>query len=144
MKKNAVITIAGTQQFADDPPETIELVTQGHYRYEPGYAELSYVETQMTGLEGVLTTFTVEEDRIVTLTRTGKIRSEMRFEIGKPHDSLYDTGFAALLLRVCATRLTVLLNAHGGLLDLEYDIELEHTACGINRYHIEVRCTDPA
>ena len=142
MEQNAVISIAGTQQFGMDEPETIELVTQGHYHYEPGFAEISYVETQMTGLEGTLTTFTIEGN-VVTLTRTGPVRSEMRFAIGQPHDSLYDTGFAALLLRVCATRLTVLLNERGGIFDLEYDIEIEHTACGTNRYHIEVRKTTP-
>lgn len=138
MKPNAVITISGTQQLLDGTSETIELVTQGRYVYEPGLSELSYVETQMTGQEGVVTTLRVEGD-VVTLTRTGKLRSEMRLELGKPGDSLYDAGFGALLMRVCARRITVLLNEHGGILDLEYDIEIEHTGCGTNFLHIEVR-----
>lgn len=139
MKRYAIITISGTQQFSNDAPETIELVTEGHYDYEPGYVEISYVETQMTGMEGVLTKFTIEDEEKVTLTRTGKINSQMEFVIDKQHDSLYDTGFAALLLSVTARKITVLLNEKGGLFDLEYDVSIEHTSCGTNAYHITVR-----
>ena len=52
MEKPVLITIVGTQRFAGDEPDTIELVTHGTYRYEPGCITLSYVETEMTGLEG--------------------------------------------------------------------------------------------
>ena len=92
----------------------------------------------MTGQEGVVTTFCVDGD-VVTLTRTGRLRSQMRFEVGKPYDSLYDAGFTALLTRVCARHITVLLNERGGILDLEYALEIEHTDCGTLIYHIEVR-----
>lgn len=140
MEKNAVITISGTQQAFGEEPETIELVTRGTYRFEPGFAELSYVETQMTGLEGVLTTFAVEDESRVTLTREGKINSVMHFAVGKRDDSLYDAeGVGPLLVTACTRSVTVLLNENGGVFDLEYDVEIEHTACGTNGYHIEVR-----
>lgn len=140
MEKDVLITICGTQQMLGEAPETIELVTRGTYRFAPGFAELSYVETQMTGLEGVLTTFTVEDDTYITLTRTGKVNSVMRFAVGKRDDSLYDAeGVGPLLVTVCARSMTVLLNENGGVFDLEYDVEIEHTACGTNGYHIEVR-----
>ena len=61
MEKPVLITIVGTQRFAGEEPDTIELVTHGTYRYEPGCITLSYVETEMTGLEGTVTTFTIEE-----------------------------------------------------------------------------------
>lgn len=138
MKPNAVITIFGTQQVVPDAPETIEMVTQGCYAYEPGHIVFSYEETEMTGQQGVVTTFTVDGD-VVTLTRTGRLRSQMRFEVGKPYDSLYDAGITALLTRVCARHITVLLNERGGILDLEYALEIEHTDCGTLSYHIEVR-----
>ena len=47
MEKPVLISIAGTQRFAGDEPDTIELVTHGTYRYEPGCITLSYVETEM-------------------------------------------------------------------------------------------------
>ena len=138
MEPNAVNTISGSQQMLHGEPETVSLVTQGYYAYEPDRIVLQYAETEMTGQAGVVSTFTVEGDT-VTLTRTGALRSEMRFAVGQPHDGLYDMGFAALLVRVCARHITVLLNERGGILDLEYDLEIEHTDCGTNLFHIEVR-----
>ena len=52
---------------------------------------------------------------------------------------LYDAGMAALLVGVELQELTVLLNEHGGILDFSYAIDVERSACGTNRYHIEIR-----
>ena len=141
MEQTVLISISGTQQFMGERPETIQLVTHGAYRYEPGAIQISYAETEMTGMEGVFTTFTVE-DGAVSLTRTGKVSSCMEFRLGQKHESLYNAGFACLLIGVTATRMTVLLNEHGGIFDLEYDVEVEHTACGTNSYHIELKPTE--
>lgn len=134
-----MISIAGTQRFAGEAPETIELVTHGQYTFEPGLITFSYVETEMTGLEGVVTTFTIEEGKKITLRRVGKINSTMVFVCGVRDDSLYDSEFGTLLIGVCAKQMTVLLNERGGILDLEYAIDIEHTACGTNSYHMEIR-----
>ena len=139
MEKPVLITIVGTQRFAGDEPDTIELVTHGTYRYEPGCITLSYVETEMAGLEGTVTTFTIEDGVKATLRRTGKIDSTMVFVLGRRDDSLYDTGFGTLMISVCAKQMTVLLNERGGIFDLEYSIDIENTACGTNSYHIEIR-----
>ena len=139
MEIPVLISISGTQSFEDGRPETIQLVTQGSYSYEPGYIVLSYTETEMTGMEGVITSFTIEESERVTLRRVGRVHSTMVFSLGKKDESLYDVGFGALLIGVEAQSLTVLLNEHGGILDLEYSLEIEQTPCGVNSYHIEIR-----
>lgn len=139
MVRPAMISITGTQQFEDEAPESIVLTTEGSYCYEPGYIRFSYVETQMTGLEGVVTTFTIEDEKKVTLRRTGKVNSVMVFELGKTDDSLYEAGPGVLMLRVQTRSMTVLLNEHGGIFDLSYSIEVEYTACGVNSYHIQIR-----
>ena len=139
MVQPVLISLSGTQQFENEPPETIQLVTEGSYCYEPGYILLSYTETEMTGMEGVVTTFTVEDGEKITLKRTGKVNSTMVFVKGQRDDSLYDAGFGALLIGVQTESMTVLLNEHGGVLDLEYAISIENTACGVNSYHIEIR-----
>ncbi len=139
MKKNVLISICGTQSFVGQKPETIELTTEGIYDYEPGHITICYAETEMTGMEGVQTTFTIEDDTRVTLTREGKLRSVMEFTLGQPHESLYDTGMGGLLIRVCASQITVLLNEKGGIFDFEYTIEIEQTTCGTHSFHIEVR-----
>jgi uncharacterized beta-barrel protein YwiB (DUF1934 family) len=134
-----LITISGTQQLDWDEPETIQLVTQGEYSYEPGVVTFSYAETEMTGLEGVTTTFTIEDGARVTLRREGKVRSTMLFVVGEKHEALYDAGFGGLLLSLRAKNIEALLNEKGGIFDLSYAIEIEHAACGTNSYHIEIR-----
>ena len=142
MVSPVMITIFGTQSFQNEEPETIQLVTEGSYCYEPGYVVISYAETEMIGLEGVHTTFTIEDgekEKRVTLKRTGKVNSTMIFDLEEKHESLYDAGFAALLIGVQAEEITVLLNERGGIFDLTYSVEIERTPCGTNAYHIEVR-----
>ena len=78
-----LITISGTQKFDWDEPETIQLVTQGEYTYEPGLISFSYMETEMTGMEGVTTTFTIENGDRVTLLREGKVHSTMTYLCGE-------------------------------------------------------------
>ena len=68
MVQAAKISITGTQRMEGVEPETLGLVTEGSYCYEPGLAIVSYVESEMTGLEGVVTSFTVEDGRTVTLS----------------------------------------------------------------------------
>ena len=139
MEIPVLISVAGTQRFAGMESETIELVTNGTYRYEPGLATISYVETEMTGLAGVVTTFTVEDGKKVTLRRTGKVNSTMVFVLGQKDESLYDCGAGALMIGVCATQMTVLLNERGGVLDLEYSVELERSVSATNLCHVEIR-----
>ena len=80
-----------------------------------------------------------EDGRTVTLRRTGKLNAEMRFVRGQAHDSLYDMGFGAMMISVVTEDMTILLNEHGGVLDLEYRVEVEHALCSRNHYHIEIR-----
>ena len=131
MVKPVLIAITGTQQLAGEKPESIQLVTEGSYCCEPGFIRFSYVESEMTGM--------VEDEQKLTLRRVGKVNSEMVFVQGQRHESLYDAGMAALLVGVELQELTVLLNEHGGILDFSYAIDVERSACGTNRYHIEIR-----
>lgn len=139
MVKPVVIAITGTQQLAGEKPESLQLVTEGSYCYEPGYIRFSYVESAMTGMEGVVTSFTIEGEKKITLLRTGKVNAEMVFRLGERHESLYDAGVAALLVGVEAKSMTVLLNEHGGIFDFSYEIDVEHSECGVNSYHVEIR-----
>ena len=88
MVKPVLIAITGTQQLAGEQPESIQLVTEGSYCYEPGFIRFSYVESEMTGMEGVVTSFTIEDEQKITLRRVGKVNSEMVFIPGQRHGTL--------------------------------------------------------
>lgn len=137
MKQEVVLSIRGRQSYADQEPEIIELVTVGTLEQTARGWDLQYQETDLTGLEGVTTTFRVEGDKI-TLLRNGKLNSEMVFQEGVVHDSLYRMEFGALMLTVCASRVNTHLSINGGVIDLVYTIEIEQTEAGVIDYHLEV------
>ena len=138
MKQAVVLSIRGRQSYADQEPEVIELVTEGTMEFVGGGWNLSYEESELTGLQGVTTTFRVEPG-MVTLTRTGKLNSQMVFREGVSHDSLYQMEFGALMLTVKANRVFYDIVPDGGTIDLVYEISIENTEAGIIDYHLDIR-----
>ena len=138
MKRDVVLAIRGRQTYADQEPEVIELVTEGTMTFRSGGWDISYEESALTGLEGVTTTFRVEPGK-VTLTRTGKLRSEMVFEEGVPHDTLYQMAFGTLMMTVKATFVFFDIVEDGGTIDLSYNLDIENTEAGVIDYHLDIR-----
>ena len=137
MKKEVMLSIYGRQAYQDQEPDVIELVTEGTLEYRDGGWEICYEETELTGLRGVTTVFRVEPDQII-LTRSGKLSSKMVFKKDFKYDSLYQMEFGALLITVCAKRITVQLDENGGVVDLIYSIEIEQSAAGEVDYHLTI------
>ena len=138
MKQKVMLSIQGRQTYQDQEPDLIELVTEGTMEFAGGGWNICYEESELTGLQGVTTTFRVEPG-VVTLTRTGGLKSQMVFRQGQSHDSLYQMDFGALMLTVCARKVAYTLDENGGTVDLVYDIEIEQTAAGAIEYHLDVR-----
>ena len=143
MEKDVIISIKGTQAVDDAPPEVIELVTEGQLRgsEREGYT-LSYQESELTGLEGTLTTFQVEPHQ-VTLLRVGEFNSQMVFQLGRRHFSMYETPYGALSVGVNTHDLRAELGEHGGKIQISYAIEIEQNVAGENSFLIDVREKSP-
>jgi uncharacterized beta-barrel protein YwiB (DUF1934 family) len=138
MKRTVVLSIRGTQHYEDQEPEVIELVTEGTMEFRDGGWDVAYEESALTGLEGVTTTFRVEPNQI-TLTRTGKLNSQMIFRQGQSHDSLYQMEFGTLMLTVEAKFMYFDIIPEGGTIDLTYGISIENTQAGLIDYHLDIR-----
>lgn len=136
-----VLSVRGRQAYMDQEPDVIELVTEGTMEYTDGSWEIRYEESELTGLAGVTTAFRVEKDKIV-LTRTGKLNSQMIFQEGIAHTSLYQMEFGALMITVCAKRILAMLSDEGGMVDLVYGIEIEQSTAGTVDYHLEIRAKE--
>lgn len=134
----AILTIRADQYYPDMKPETVELVTEGQLHWNDGGWEISYEESELTGMRGVQTMFRVEPGQ-VTLRRSGALSSQMVFREGIAHESLYQMEFGALLMTVCAKQIGAKLGENGGTVDLLYDIEIEHGGAGVVEYHLDVR-----
>ncbi|MCL2085019.1 MAG: DUF1934 domain-containing protein, partial [Oscillospiraceae bacterium] len=88
------------------------------------------------------------------ITRTGGVFSEMVFEQGQRHLSFYDCvtcvahgaefyGAYSLdggvMVGVNARRVKTSFDEHGGMIDLEYALEIENRVSGHNKMEIEFR-----
>ena len=132
-----MLSIRGTQNYQDQEPEVIELTTEGTLEKQKEVWEISYEESDLTGLAGVTTAFRVGP-RGVVLKRTGNIENQMIFMEGRKHESLYRLDFGALMLTVQATKVHSDITEKGGTLDIHYQIEIEDTSAGTVQYHVEV------
>lgn len=133
-----ILSIQGRQRYVGQEPEVITLTTEGTMEFRDGGWDISYEESELTGLAGVTTTFRVEPGKI-TLNRTGKLASTMVFQEGVSHDSLYRLEFGALMLTVKATRVYYDIVPDGGTIDLVYNINIENTEAGEIDYHLDIR-----
>ena len=133
-----LLTVRGEQYFDGLEPDATELLTDAELRPTPEGLLISYEESSLTGMEGTTTTFEVKGPQVI-LTRTGSVNSQMIFEEGRQHTSLYETPFGELSVDIQTSRLRHTLTERGGLLEIRYSIAVDHTATGRNVFKIRVK-----
>lgn len=139
MEKQVVIFVRGEQFYDDLEPDSTELMTEGTMTLaDDGAITLTYQETELTGMEGTTTRFLIRDDT-VELTRTGGVNSQIVFQRGKRHSSLYETPWGMMLVDVVTTRLVHRLDSRGGLMEIQFNIAVDHQVTGQNRFKIRVR-----
>ena len=114
-KLPVLLSIRGEQYFDGIDPDETELMT-----------------------EGTTTTFEVKGPQVI-LTRTGTVNSQMVFEEGRQHTSLYETPFGELTVDIQTSTLKHNLTQRGGVMEIKYSIAVEHTVTGRNCFKIRVR-----
>ena len=143
MEKDVVISIKGMQKYEGNDPDTVELVTAGRLMKDKAGYTLSYQESEITGLEGTLTTIQVEGEQ-VTLMRMGEFNSQMVFQEGGRHLSMYNTPYGAMSVGVNTRHLLADLSDKGGDIEIDYAIEIDHAIAGRSVFQIKVREADGA
>ena len=138
MEKEVVISIKGMQNYEGALPDVVELVTQGRLAREGERYTLSYQESELTGLSGTLTTIRVDGPE-VTLMRVGEFNSQMVFQEGRRHLSMYNTPYGAMSIGVNARHLLAELTDQGGDIEVDYTIEVDHAMAGRNVFRISVK-----
>ena len=133
-----LLSIRGEQYFDGVDPDATELMTEGTMELSEEGLTLCYHESALTGMEGTVTTFAVKGPR-VTLTRSGAVNSQMIFEEGRQHTSLYETPFGELSVDIQTSRLRHNLTERGGVMEIRYSIAVEHTVTGRNCFKIRVK-----
>ena len=137
-KLPVLLFIRGEQYFEDVDPDATELMTDGVLEMTEDGLRFSYQETELTGMEGTTTTFEVLGKKVI-LTRSGTVNSQMVFEEGKQHTSLYETPFGEMSVDIQTSRLLHNLTERGGVMEIKYSIAVEHTVTGRNCFKIRVK-----
>lgn len=138
MEKEVVISIKGVQKYEGTAPDTMELVTKGRLSRVGESYTLSYQESELTGLEGTLTTIQVDGGQ-VTLMRVGEFNSQLVFQEGRRHLSMYNTPYGAMSIGVNTRHLMASLTDQGGDIEVDYTIEVDHALAGRNAFRINVK-----
>lgn len=137
MMKNVVITIHSLHNCGMEDEDTIDFTTDGLY-YSDGETHcVSYLETEVTGLEGTRTSVTVLPDKIV-VDREGNITSRMEFREGEKTSFLYETPMGNATLSMNTRRIRHNFNHRGGELELDYVLDMEHLVVSSNQFQLNV------
>lgn len=143
MTDNVIISIKGKQLYAESGPDEMELVTSGVLKRDSrGGFLVSYQESELTGLEGTTTKLHVHGGR-VTLLREGGVNSQMVFEEGRRHLSMYETPYGELSIGVNTKRMRSTLGEAGGDLEIDYAIEIDNLVAGQNLFRMNVKKHPP-
>ncbi|MCL2248218.1 MAG: DUF1934 domain-containing protein [Oscillospiraceae bacterium] len=138
--KNVFISIKGQPVFSIDEDDAFELMTDGEYCHTDNLSSFSYVESSLTGIEGMLTTFDIEPDRII-LRRGDGLAGDMIFEEEEKHHFLYDTPYGAIMMGIDTHSITKDIGKDGGNLEIRYDIEVDNVAVSQNLFKINIKST---
>ena len=138
MEENVIISIKGSQLYEGQDPDVTELVTAGTLRLEQEGYTIAYQETELTGLEGTTTKLRIEGPR-VTLLRQGSVNSQMIFEVGRKHLSMYETPYGALAVGIETRRLKNTVDEAGGDLEIDYAIEIDNLLAGKSLFQLNVK-----
>lgn len=68
---------------ADDERSETELLTDGIMEIKNGLPIISYEDSDATGFEGATTTITADENKLVSIVRSGSANSNLVIETGK-------------------------------------------------------------
>ena len=123
----------------DTEPEVIEINTLGMMEEEEGRVEISYEETQATGMEGSSTavSYLPDEPGVVSMIREGVVSTALVFETGKRHHCVYQTPFMPFEVCVYTKKVENRL-ADEGYLELDYMIEIRGARAERTQFRMEL------
>lgn len=116
----------------------MELLTEGEFYKKGNVYCISYKETDMTGMEGTVTTVVAEENK-VRLQRRGTVTSEFIFEEGRKNISHYATEYGVFTVAVTAEKVDVSINESGGVVSVVFSLDFLGNASVRNEFLLTVR-----
>jgi uncharacterized beta-barrel protein YwiB (DUF1934 family) len=129
-RKKVWISISGTVKNKDqkdtDEKDTLEFLTEGALYKEANRACVTYEETEVSGMEGTITTLCVDAQK-VSVIRLGTTNSIMEFESGKRNYTWYSTPYGDVTMGIVTKDVFVNYNEdkEPTKVSIDYNIEIE-------------------
>ncbi len=138
MMKDVMIHINSIYNYALGDEDSLEFSTDGHYLYDGEVGCLSYMESEVTGMEGTRTSMIVMPEQVV-VDRDGAVSSRMVFKAGEKNSVLYNTPFGSATMSIDTKRISHSLGESGGSVEIDYVVDMEHNILTRNRFQITVK-----
>ena len=144
-------TLTGADMFldkeAEDVPDlsekrsdTIEMVTDATVTDDGERIEISYDETELTGMGGATTSvsFKKGEPGLVTMLRGGTVRTALVFEEGRRNICTYETPYMPFELCIYTKKVENGLDFGHGKLYLDYIVEIRGAKAERTKFTFEI------
>ncbi len=142
-RKKANITLKTISHPANCPPDAIELMTEGTLSSteKDGVEcwEISYDDTEATGLIGSTTTVRCFGDALASMERDGDASSLLIIEKDKKHHCHYGTPFGSMIMGIYTNKIENKMTENGGRIYLNYTIDIDSMLVTSNEVMLEVK-----
>lgn len=136
--KDVIISMHSIHGYDQDDCQVVDFTTDGYYFREGDASCFSYLESDVTGLEGTRTSVIVMPDHVV-VDRDGYITSRMVFKEGEKNSFPYDTPYGTATLGIKTRRIRQSFNENGGELEVDYVVDMEHALVAKNKIQLSIR-----
>ncbi len=115
----------GVKERKNAEVQHLELVVEGRYHDDGTRVSIGYTESDLSGMEGSRTTISYQknEPTLVTMLRTGSVKTALVFEKGRRHHCVYETPIMPFEVSVHTTEVKNGIEGTG-VLFLDYAVEL--------------------
>ena len=126
-----------------DESDTLDFCTDGHFFREGEVFCFSYMESEVTGMEGTRTSVIVRPDEIV-IDRDGELRSRMIFREGEKNSFLYETPYGTATMGISTRKIRHSFNENGGSMEVDYVMDFEHEMVSRNKIFLNIKAQEGA
>ncbi len=122
--KNIMLKIHTVQDFKDQEPDVIDLMTEGFLYKKAGAIYLTYDESEISEIAGNRVILKIKDNDYVQMNRFGEFETEMVFKEKRRDVSIYATPYGEFKVETLTDRLTVNLDETKGDICIEYTVSI--------------------
>ena len=136
--KDVVISMHSVMGYDRDDHDSIDFCTDGHFFRDGEVSCFSYLETDVTGMEGTRTSVIVRPDEVV-IDRDGLISGRMVFREGEKSSFLYSTPYGTATMGINTRKIRHNFSDCGGSMEVDYVMDIEHEMVSRNKIYLQIK-----